>query len=238
MPLGTRAGRTYGRPMHRELEEFRMGHMGLADAAALRHAARPEAFRSGETLMYPGGRREGVLIIETGFAKVCRERHGREVVLAVHGPGELLGEVALLDNGAHSAKVLAITGGTALRLEPREFWALLGERPHLNQVVIGTVTHRLRDAGRQRAEQLTTPSAQRLAARILGLAERFAVVAGDEVVVGVPLSQAELSSWAGVSRETGVRGLRQLRDLGLVRLEHRRIVITDLGGLTQFAGAI
>lgn len=224
--------------MHLQLEEFRMGRLEPADAAALRAAARAETFRAGDRLLSPGIRNGGLVIVGTGFVKVSRDQRGHEAVLAIHGPGELLGEVALLDRGEHAAAVIAITNGTALRIDTGRFWALLNERPHLNQVVIGTVTHRLRDAGRQRLEQLTVPSAQRMATRILTLAERFAVATGDEIEIGVPLSQAELSSWAGVSRETGVRGLRRLRDLGLVRLEHRRVVITDLRGLTQFARAI
>lgn len=212
-----------------------MARIAADDARALREAARRERFRAGGRLLRPGHRSGGLVIIEEGYVKVCRSHGGRDVVLAIHGPGELLGEIALLDRGEHAATVIAVTGGAALRVDAGRFWGLLHERPHLNQVVIGTVTHRLRDAGRHRTEQLTTPSSQRVAARILTLAGRFAVVARDEIVVGVPLSQAELSSWAGVSRETGVRALRQLRDLGLIRPEHRRVVITDLGGLQQFA---
>jgi CRP-like cAMP-binding protein len=215
-------------------EEFLLTRLSGEDVQALHDAGRREWFTSGQALITPGTPSRKLLVIEHGYVKVVRHHGDREVVLCVHGAGELMGEIALLDRGDHAAAVVGLTGGQALDIPAAAFWRVLGERPHLNRVVIGTVTARLRDAGNQRAEQLAAPAIIRVAGRILWLAGRFGTATDDAVLIDIPLTQAELSSWAGVSRETGVRALRQLRDAGWIRLERRRILLEDPAALQRF----
>lgn len=215
-------------------EEFLLTRLSDEDVHAFREAGRRESFAAGQALITPGSPSRKLIVIEHGHVKVVRQHGDREVVLSVHGSGELMGEIALLDRGDHAAAVVALTGGHALHVPAAAFWAVLARRPHLNRVVIGTVTTRLRDAGHQRAEQLASPAIVRVAGRILWLAGRFGTEHGDAVLIDIPLTQAELSSWAGVSRETGVRALRQLRDAGWIRLERRRIVLQDTAALRRF----
>lgn len=218
-------------------EEFLLARFAREDVQAFRAAGQLRPFAAGASLITPGTPRRELVVIEEGYVKVARSHAGREVVLSVHGAGELMGEIALLDRRDHAAAVTSLTPGAALHLPAAAFWDLLGDRPHLNRAIIGTVTTRLRDAGRQRAEQLAAPAIVRVAGRIAWLAERFGAADGDAVRIDVPLTQAELSSWAGVSRETGVRALRQLRDARWVRLEHRRIVVADLDAVRRFVAA-
>lgn len=218
-------------------EEFLLTRLSREDVQAFRETGRQEPFTAGRALITPGATKRELVVIEHGYVKVVRNQGDREVVLSVHGPGELMGEIALLDRGDHAAAVVALTGGQALHVPAANFWRVLGERPHLNRIIIGTVTARLRDAGHQRAEQLAAPAIVRVAGRILWLADRFGAAIDDALLIDIPLTQAELSSWAGVSRETGVRALRQLRDAGWIRLERRRIVLADTHALQRFIAA-
>ncbi|WP_354699153.1 CRP-like cAMP-activated global transcriptional regulator [Paraconexibacter sp. AEG42_29] len=218
-------------------EEFLLSRLSREDADAVRAAGEEKPFAAGAELITPGVSRRELVVIEHGFVKVARRHGEREVVLSVHGPGELMGEIALLDRRDHAASVTALTAGSALHLMAPAFWGLLSELPHLNRSIIGTVTTRLRDAGNQRGEQLAATAIVRVAGRIMWLAERFGVATEDAVRIDIPLTQAELSSWAGVSRETGVRALRQLRDAGWIRLERRRILVTDTAAVHRFVAA-
>lgn len=218
-------------------EEFLLSRLSREDVAAFRAAGQERSFTAGARLIKPGIDRRELVVIENGFVKVARSHGEREVVLSVHGPGELMGEIALLDRRDHAADVTALTSGSALHLEAEAFWGLLSDIPHLNRSIIGTVTTRLRDAGNQRGEQLAATAIVRVAGRILWLAERFGAPIEDALRIDIPLTQAELSSWSGVSRETGVRALRQLRDADWIRLERRRILVTNVAAVQRFVGA-
>lgn len=219
-------------------EEFLLSRLSREELQAFREAGTARSFGAGSHLITPGTGRRELVVIEHGYVKVARTHGDREVVLSVHGAGELMGEIALLDRRDHAASVTALTAGSALHLPAAAFWGLLSDIPHLNRAIIGTVTTRLRDAGNQRGEQLAATAIVRVAGRIVWLAERFGVaVEGDTVRIDIPLTQAELSSWAGVSRETGVRALRQLRDAHWIRLERRRILVTDMTAVQRFVAA-
>jgi CRP/FNR family cyclic AMP-dependent transcriptional regulator len=75
-----------------------------------------------------------------------------------------------------------------------------------------------------------------VARRLIELAERFGEPADGGVLITLPISQEELASWAGASREATSKALRDLRELGCVETRRRNITVRDVDALSRVAG--
>jgi CRP/FNR family cyclic AMP-dependent transcriptional regulator len=198
---------------------------------ALREHGRTVTFKAGERLLHERDSGDSVALILRGRAKVSHaDADGRETVLDLRGPGELLGELAALDQAPRSSSVTAIEEVEALLVPAATFRSLL-ERPGLAEEVMRMLSARFRDADRKRIEFGALDSVGRVAARVVELAERYGEDAGDGVAIALPISQEELAGWAAVSRAGMASALRTLRECGWIETERRRITILDLDAL-------
>jgi len=205
--------------------------------AELRGRGRLQTYRPGGVLLYEGQVEAPVVIVLAGHLRVSAlSSDGRELVLAFRGPGAILGELAALDHGRCSATVTAVDEVRAVMLPRRDFEDFLRARPDAAIALLRLLVHRLRDADRKRIEFAALDTPGRVAARIVELAERFGQQQPDgSVVVALTLSQEELATWIGSSREATVKALAQLRGLGLLETSRRRIRVTDLPALQRRA---
>ncbi|MFG2091347.1 MULTISPECIES: Crp/Fnr family transcriptional regulator [unclassified Spirillospora] len=211
-----------------------------AERAALRGVSRPRRYHPKMPLCYQGDDSDHLIVIESGWAKVTSSSEdGREVVLAVRGPGDLVCESAVLGRRERSATVTALGPLRALVVPASRFTGFLDAHPGVWLLVSGTFVGRLDDADRRLQAHVSAQGARRLAILLSDLAERSASQAPPEVsggvVIGPPLSQEELGSWMDSSRETVARALGTLRAEGLVRTGRRRITVVDPPGLRAFA---
>jgi CRP-like cAMP-binding protein len=100
---------------------------------------------AGEVLMRRGELGDSLFMIHTGWVKIVTEdSRGEELIINKCGPGETLGEVALLDQGPRSATVIALTESEVFELRSEDFQALLDQRPDLAMALIRDFSSRLR----------------------------------------------------------------------------------------------
>jgi CRP-like cAMP-binding protein len=192
-------------------------------------------FRRGAVMLREGEPPTRVLVLLEGRAKtVTFTEDAREVVLGFSGPGELLGEVATIEERPRSATVVALEPVTALALASRDFWGLLEAHPRIWIVVHRTVIGRLRLADLQRKEFSGSNTLGRVAKRLLELADRHGREEADGVTITLPLSQEELAGWTGASRESVAKSLRTLRELGWIETGRRQIAVRDSESLRRF----
>jgi CRP/FNR family cyclic AMP-dependent transcriptional regulator len=218
-----------------EPEEF-LDRLDAADRAALAERGRPRRWPTGASLFLEGDRSSTVLVIVSGRVKVFSlTESGEEVLLAVRGPGALLGELSAVDGSSRSASVAALEPVVALVVGVAEFVEFLRAHPGAAMVLMRLITSRLRDADRKRVEFGAFDIAARVAGRLVELADRFGEPAPDGVRIAVPLSQDELAGWVGASREAVAKALRVLRDRGLVTTGRRTMTVLDLDGLRRRA---
>lgn len=215
--------------------------LGETERATLRSAARPRHFAARMPLCYQGDESDHILIIEAGWAKVTvTSADGTEVVLAVRGPGDLVGEGVLLGRRHRSASVTALGPVRTLVIPAGRFSAFLDQHPQAWRLVSSTVVHRLDDADRRLQAHASADGAQRLALLLLYLAElseRYDLPGPHgAIAIKPPLSQEELGSWVDTSRETVARALKLWRRAGIVRTGWRRITVVDRPGLQVYAG--
>ena len=197
---------------------------------------RPRRYPGGSTLFLEGDRGTNVLVIRSGRVKVRKETaEGHELVLALRGPGALVGELAALDDGVsrRSATGIALGPVVAQVIPNAEFVAFLEQHPRallaLTRIIIG----RLHDADRRRAEFGTYDTLGRVARVLAELLDTSRPEGDGEVCVEPNLSQHELAGLVGASRESVVRALGELRRRGLITTGRRRLVVRDVAGLAQ-----
>jgi CRP-like cAMP-binding protein len=218
-------------------EEF-MALLDPADRAALTERARTRRWPAGASLFLEGELSSSVLVVVSGRVKVFSlTEHGEEILLAVRGPGALLGELGAVDGLPRNASVAALEPVVALVVATPVFIDYLSSRGTAAMVLIQLITQRLRDADRKRVEFAAYDTAARVARRLVELAERFGEPDGQGVRIGVALSQDELAGWVGASREAVAKALRVLRDRGFVTTGRRTMTVLDLDGLRRRAGA-
>ncbi|MFF0295973.1 Crp/Fnr family transcriptional regulator [Kitasatospora sp. NPDC004615] len=183
----------------------------------------------GSTLLRQGETGQHVLALLGGVAKVLRREHSGELtLLAFRGPGELLGEVAVLDGGTRSANVLSITDCTVAVLAKPTFLHIVAAQ-NLYPVLVRYALARLRESDLARAGGDILP---RLAAALLTLADLSAAPPGGPVELA--LTREELAQHLGVSRNTVSTGLGELAPLG-VQSARKRVLLTDLPALRRAA---
>jgi CRP/FNR family transcriptional regulator, cyclic AMP receptor protein len=204
-------------------------------AAALRRDGRAVKIRSGQALFVEGDLAERVFLVEQGWVIIsCLSPGGREVVLAVSGPGDVIGELSAFDAQPRSATAVAATEVEAVVAASRVLRQALDDLGAA-QELIGVLAGRLRDDTRKLVHFATLNTLGRIAWRLLELADRFGEPVPEGLEVSLPLSQDQLASWCGASREAAVRSLRALRALGIISTGRRRVTIRDLDGLRRQA---
>jgi CRP/FNR family transcriptional regulator, cyclic AMP receptor protein len=205
------------------------------EAAELEAVGRRRAYGAGVTLFHEGDDAGPVMVLLAGRVKVSTAAAGREAIVAVRAPGELLGELAAIDGGPRSATVTTLEPTEVLLLAGSAFDALLERHPRIALVLLRIVAARLRSADAQRAQFATHDVVGRLAWRLVELGERFGETAGDRIEIELPLSQEELASWTGSSREAVSKALHTLREAGIVATRRRHITVLDPDALRQRA---
>jgi CRP/FNR family transcriptional regulator, cyclic AMP receptor protein len=204
---------------------------------ALAELGSPRRFRAGEAIFHEGDDAGTVFVLVDGRVKTTvMAEGGREVILTFPGPGELLGEVSALGQGPRAATVVALEPVEALAISGSAFRGYLETRPRALMLVMQQVIARLLAADHQRAEFAGYDVTGRVARRLVELAEEHGEPSEEGIAIGLPISQEELASWTGASREAVGKSLSLLRELGWIRTDRRRITVRDAEALGKYAG--
>jgi CRP/FNR family transcriptional regulator, cyclic AMP receptor protein len=187
-------------------------------------------YRKGETIFITGDPGTSLCVIENGRVKlVLANVDGREVILDLLGPGDVFGELALLDGEPRSADAVAVEPTFLLLLRRDAFLSVVRERPEVAIMLMGVLSRRLRRDAQlvQDAAFLDVPA--RLARAILRLAEADA--AG--ILRTPPLTQTDLAAVAGTTRETLNKWLGIFAEQDFIRWEHSRVTVLQPDGLKR-----
>jgi CRP/FNR family cyclic AMP-dependent transcriptional regulator len=206
------------------------------DRAALEGMARQASFSPGTVLMHEGLYPESVLVLLDGLVKVtCVTASGRESILGFCGGGELIGELAAIDEQPHASTVVTIGPVRAMVVSARVFRAFVWDRTGAAVAILKMLGDRFRDADRRLVEFGGGDALGRVASRLVELCETYGETSDRGVTVALPLSQDELAGWAGCSTKAVVNSLQTLRRLGIVETGRRQMTILDVPGLRSRA---
>jgi CRP/FNR family cyclic AMP-dependent transcriptional regulator len=155
--------------------------------------------------------RRGQVRIATGTAE------GRSVTLNLLGPGDVFGEIALLDGHPRTAEAVAIEATELFVIERGDFLGLLTRDPAVAIRIIGFLCGRLRWMSERMEEATLLPLDTRLARRLIMLSEDY----GAEIQV----TQTELAAFVGAARESVNRVLQDWRRAGIIDLGRSRVTV-------------
>lgn len=215
-----------------------MAFFSPGEVESLRRAGHARAWGRGEVLMREGEQADSVVLLTAGLVKATVDSaNGYTSLLALRGPGELLGELACVDGGPRGATVTAMRHSEGVVVAAGAFLRLLEREPGLSLSVLRSVVGRLRDSDGLRAEQGARTTRSRVAALLVKLAVEYGSAVPEPLpgAVCVQVNQRELAAAAGASRESVVRCLRAMQREGLVATGRGRTVVLDLAGLRRWA---
>lgn len=190
--------------------------------------------RRRELLYLPGDAGDRVYILKRGLVKISAlQADGREVILALMRPGEVFGEEAVLDNAPRDHMAEAYEDALLCIVNKADFLDMLRLYPEMAFQVTKLIGFRLRTL-RTRVEKLLFRGATaRLAAILLDLAHDHGVPDGTGVRLPLRLSQQDLASLIGVTRESVNLSLTELKRQGCVAVEGRTIRLLDVAALER-----
>ncbi|MFD4030205.1 Crp/Fnr family transcriptional regulator [Streptomyces sp. NPDC058637] len=215
-----------------------LARLERADRAALLALGGRLRFGTRSALIHQQEPSSHVLLITEGWTKVTASAaNGYEALLALRGPGDIVGESSALTGRARSATVTALEPVEAVAVEHDLFKEYLSRSPAAAFTLLGLTSDRTRAADRRRLEFASLTVRERFAVLLLDLARTHGVRTEEGIELTVPLSKQELAGSVGASREMVQRLLRDLRARQVVSTGRRTLLILRPDVLRRIARA-
>jgi CRP/FNR family transcriptional regulator, cyclic AMP receptor protein len=192
-------------------------------------------FEAGESVFLMGSPGDTMMAVLSGKIRISvPSSEGRELLLAILMPGELFGEIALLDGKQRTADATAMTACSLAALDRRDVLAFFERTPGAWPNIVNVLCHRLRKADEHLAEVAFLQLPARLAKALL---REMSVDAGakSDAARQIKLSQRELGNLVGAARESVNKCLRQWQDAGFVSVKGSVITVTNRAALAALA---
>jgi CRP-like cAMP-binding protein len=197
---------------------------------------RQRRFRANETIFHEGDPGDAMHVIATGRAKISiGSPEGDEAILVTLGPGDVFGELALLDGAPRSAKAVAIEPAVTYVLAKSSFDPLIAQNDAFRSAILRNLAVDLRRLTAHVSELHFLDLAGRLASRLARMAEDAAPDQNADVHLGRPYTQAELAAMIGGTRQSVNRVVAELVSEGLIRVERNDLVVVDVRLMTERA---
>jgi CRP/FNR family transcriptional regulator, cyclic AMP receptor protein len=196
---------------------------------------RRRAYRRDEVIFHQGDPADTLHLIAAGHAVVRVTLAGGEfVVVAILGPGDAFGELALVgEPRPRSATLVALERCETLSLGRDEFERLRSAYPGVDRFLVDLLARRVDRLNNRLLEALFVPAERRVLRRLLELCELYPA---DGQGIVIPVTQETLASLAGTTRPTANQVLRRMVAGGMLTVSRSQIVVLDRAGLHQRAG--
>lgn len=212
---------------------------GLAppDRQALAAYAQPVRFDAGAVIFQHGDPGDSLMAVVRGRVKICRHSiDGKELVLNFIKPGEVFGEIALLDGEPRTADAVAMETCELLVLRRGDFVPFLARHPHVAERLIALLCQRLRRTSTHLEDTLFLEAPARLARALLNLAEGLGIPAKSGVCIDIRLSQQQLGAVVGLTRESVNKWLGEWQRAGWITIKQGYVTVLDRPALAGLAG--
>jgi CRP/FNR family transcriptional regulator, cyclic AMP receptor protein len=197
--------------------------------------AKHTTLKRGTTIVSKGDPGNSLIAVISGTVKISvTSPDGRSAILNLIGPGEIFGEVAVLDGHARTADATANTNCEIYVIDRRDFIPFVRSQPALAMKFIELLCTRLRWTSDQVEEVILQNLPGRLASALLRLTEKHKLAPAGRTIA---VTQQEISEMVGMTRESINKQLRAWADRKWVRLEHGAIVVLDAGSLQAIVDA-
>jgi CRP-like cAMP-binding protein len=213
------------------------GDLDAADLDRLAALCRRRDLARGQLLFNQGDEADGLYIVTAGILRIMLVAgDGRELTLNLMEPGDVVGEISLLDGLPRSAGAVAMTDVTCLVLSQTAFNSALDENPSLSRPIIYALCELLR----RNTDTIGDRAFLDLRGRLCRLLSALAVGYGREgddgaTEIALPITQTDVATMLGVTREAVNKQMNTLAKVGLVRSAQGKVLVLDHVGLSDLA---
>jgi CRP/FNR family transcriptional regulator, cyclic AMP receptor protein len=195
--------------------------------------------RAGDALFAAGDSGDGCYRLERGLLKVIiTSRVGEERILAILGPGEIAGELSLIDRQPRSASIIAVKDCELSFLSQKNFEKCTKQDPDIYRYLVDVLASRLRETDQAVAADSFLSVKARLARALIELTAYLGEDAGaGRVLIHHKISQSDLAAMAGVARENVSRALSDWKRRGLLTRSSGFYCLNDITTLKRYAAS-
>lgn len=210
--------------------------LGTPEREALAVSMQKRRFRANEALFYEGDEGSHLYVIASGRVSIsARSTEGREVLVALLGPGEIIGELSLLDGATRMAEARAAEETSAYLLSAAALNDCMDKFPEISRALLRILAGRLRRADEAIADAAFLDVAGRVAKRLVDLAGKHGVKVESGIRIGIAVTQEQLAAMVGATREGVNRALAGFVSRDIIERKGRFYVVKDMERLTARA---
>ncbi len=196
--------------------------------------ARKRVFRQGEVIFHRDDPGQVLYIVKEGKVKIAlTSPDGQEVSLTVFGAGECFCELSILDGEPRSADAVALERVELYALQRQDFVNVVMNHPKIAVQVMKVISQRLRQADNQIEDLLFLDVYGRVAKKLLELSETHGVPTAQGVRIELRLTQQELASMVGASRESVNKVMGYFTDKRYIMTDKHKITLMKLADLRK-----
>jgi CRP/FNR family transcriptional regulator/CRP/FNR family cyclic AMP-dependent transcriptional regulator len=204
------------------------GEFSQSELTNLASSVRTRVFREGEVVFHRDDPGNGLYVIRGGTVKISIfAPDGQETLIALFGPGECFGELAVLDGQPRSATATALERAELLYLPRTGFLRFLDEHPQAMRKIALMLSQRLRETDEHVADLVFHDVYGRLAKKLLELGDTYGRKTAKGVEIGLALTQQDLANLVGASRESVNKVIKLYRTKGYLSVHSQRITLIE-----------
>ena len=209
------------------------------DLEALQKVCKPRKYFKNSMIILEEEYGDLVFVVQTGTIKITRVNdEGKEVILALLGPGEIFGELAILDGEARSANALAQEDCQLWAINKEDFLEMLKSNFSVSYNLLCELAKRLRKSDQQIEALSLSDAEHRIGVSLLNLAEDMGVIRKGKVTIQNLPFQQDIANMAGTSRETVSRVLKILENKSMISKTGHTLIIPDYTFFKQIFGKV
>jgi CRP/FNR family transcriptional regulator, cyclic AMP receptor protein len=205
------------------------------DLSRVADVAVPRTFGAGHVVFREGDTSDTCYVIRAGHVRAIRAHmDGRSITLAQFGPGDIFGELAMLDEERRSATIETLEETEAIAILGADMRRLLRDHPDIAVKLITALGRRLRETNERLARQSFQTVQSRVAttlAQLVGAARAEGAGDGDVLITA---TQAQLAQLSGSSRESASRFLAVLERAGIISQGRGKLTVHDPAALERY----
>ena len=182
------------------------------------------AYRKGQLILCQGDMGDSLFVVVSGRVRIFTlSPEGHELSVWICDAGDFFGEMALLTGEPRSACAKAMEQTEVLVLRRPDFYSYLLANPPAAIHTIEALSRRLRHTTAGAESLMSLSVTQRVARKLLELASRYGTAQGEGILIELDLSQEDVATLVGTTRESANRALASMREQGIVHIERNRI---------------
>src|SRR5262245_47573433 len=192
--------------------------------------------RRRQVIYLPGDPGQAVFFVNGGRVKISKvTRDGKELTLAYRGPGDIFGELAMIDGGPREEMAEAMENALISELPRQEFERIVQKEATVGYKLTKIVASRRREVENKIEQLIFKDVNAKLAELLLRLASEYGIEDARGTLVSLKITHQEMANLIGSTRETVSLTLSQFKRKGLIQTDGRKVILADREGLRALA---